>query len=343
MSRSAIEAWLGRLSDPRGVNEIFPAEAIAVDDRKTVDRLIFEAQRHSVHPVLFGHLTSILRNEPEAFIVGGGTRSRERADALIQSVGELRLQDTGQVMVLAEAAREIKAATAGLPVALVKGLDFAEVLFGGLQYRSFGDIDLLLDPSGEADLCAILTGLGFKEPQAATRDRENRERQWLRPHPQLGYVMVEMHEDMVHSKRIRRSMSLTYALYAGEASGGISGASRLILAAVHASSSHLFGRLQYVVDGMMAARAGVDGRELAERAGETGAMLPLRTLLRLAAEIYGSEECRGLLEHLPQTRGSALEARLVTGKMVLAAKSPQRWRFIPQRRFYRHLLQAAGG
>jgi hypothetical protein len=255
-------------------------------------------------------------------------------------VSELRLQEAGQVMVLAEAAREIRTAIAGLPVALVKGLDFAEVLFGGLQYRSFGDVDLLLHPSAEAELCGILARLGFREHGAATGDRENRERQWLRPHPQLDYVMVELHEDLVHSKRIRRKMSLTYELYAGERSDGISSAARLILAAVHASSSHLFGRLQYVVDGMMAARAGVDGKELVTRAAESGAVLPLRTMLRLGAEIYGSQECRDLLRQLPRPRGSDLEAMLISSKMVLAAKSPQRWRFIPQRRLYRRLLQA---
>jgi hypothetical protein len=340
MTRSAIEKWLARLSDPRGVNESFPAEAIAVEDRRTVDRLLFEAQRHSVHPTLFGHLISILRNDPGAFIAGGGERSRERAAELIRSVSEMRLQEAGQVMVLAEAAREIRTAIVGLPVALVKGLDFAEVLFGGLQYRSFGDVDLLLDPPAEAELCTILTQLGFREHQAATRDRENRERQWLRPHPQLDYVMVELHEDLVHSRQIRRRMSLTYALYAGERSGGISSAARLILAAVHASSSHLFGRLQYVVDGMMAARAGVDGKELAERARGSGAVLPLRTMLRLGAEIYGSQECRDLLRQLPRPKGSELEARLISSRMVLAAKSPQRWRFIAQRRLYRQLLQA---
>jgi hypothetical protein len=242
-------------------------------------------------------------------------------------------------MVLAEAAREIRAATDGLPVALVKGLDFAEELFGGLQYRSFGDIDLLLDPAAEGELSAILTRLGFREPQAETRDRENRERQWLRPHPQLDYVMVELHEDLVHSKQTRRRMSLTHALYAGERSGGISAAARLVLAAVHGSSSHLFGRLQYVVDGMMAARAGADGEEVARRAAETGALLPVRTMLRLAVEIYGSEECREVLAHLLRQRGSDIEARLISRKMVLAAKGPQRWRFIPQRRLYRHLLR----
>ncbi len=299
MTRAAIENWLARLSDPRGLNAAWPAEAIAADDARTVDRLLFEAERHSVQPVLFGHLLGLLRHDPDAFILGTGKQRGERALALIQSVNEKRLQETAQVMVLAEVAREVRSAMAGLPVALVKGLDFAEQIFGGIQYRSFADIDLLLHPSVEPDLRDILMRQGFNEHQPKADDVGYTERQWLKPHPQVGYILVELHTDLVHTKRLRERISLDYERYAGERSGGVTPAARLILAAVHAATSHLFGRLQYVVDGMMAARVGVDGKELGQRAVETGAVLPLRTMLRLATEIFGAEECRELLGSLP--------------------------------------------
>lgn len=145
---------------------------------------------------------------------------------------------------------------------------------------------------------------------------------------------------MVHAPELRARMSLTHGLYAGKSNGGVSGASRLVLAALHGATSHLFARLQYVVDGMMVARTGVDALELQERARRSGAILPVSTMLRLAADIYGCEASSSLLGQLEPVRLASIERRLISPTMVISAKSQTRWRSLPQRYLYRRLMQA---
>jgi hypothetical protein len=337
MPQPRIGTWLARFSDPLAPNPRWPADPFEADDERGMDRLLFEARRHSVNLVFYSRLIDLLRLQPDAVL--RGDRTGERAQALLRQVSGMRLQDLGQVMAIAAAAREIRTEIAGLPAVVVKGLDFAEVLFGGVQQRSFGDVDLLYDPRAEAELRSALCRLGFTEHRPELFADHYTERQWVRPHPQLGQILVELHTDLVHTERLRQRISLPFGRYVVGPTATVTPAARLILAAVHAATSHLFGRLQYVVDGLMAARAEVDPVELAERAREVGAVLPLRTLLRLVSAIFPSEQAGRLLDALPTVRGSLLEARLITPEMVLAAKGRNRWRFIPQRRLYRRLLR----
>ncbi len=125
---------------------------------------------------------------------------------------------------------------------------------------------------------------------------------------------------MVHDPKLRRRMTLTYAQYAEPDLGGITNAGRLIVAALHGAASHLFGRLQYVVDGMMVARAGVDIEELRARAAASGALLPLSTMLRLAGQIYGCEGSIRLLAGLGKAPLPLVDSLLISPGMVLAAK-----------------------
>lgn len=331
-----VGSWLARLSDPRGINAAVSVEPFAAGDGRGLARLLFEARRHSVHFVLLPRLAELLRTDPGSVLRGESIG--ERSAMLARQVSDLRLKELAPVMATAAAAGEVRRAVAEMPVTLVKGLDFAEVLFGGVANRSFGDIDLLYDPVAEAELRARLIGLGFVELAPDTHPDDYTERQWIRPHPHIGHVLLELHTDMVHTARLRRRVSLPYRRYVDHAER-VTPAARLVLAAVHAATSHLFGRLQYVVDGLMAARAGVDADELRERCVEAGALLPLRTLLRLAATIFASEEAQSLVDALPAPKGSGVEARLITSGMVLAAKGRNRWRFIPQRRVYHRLMR----
>ncbi len=333
--RNPIGNWLAHLADPRGINAAVTIEPFAADDHRGFERLLFEARRHSVHFVVLPRLAEMLRAEPESVLRGRGVEAR--AEELVRQVSALRLQDLAPVMAIAAVAHEVRAAITGMPVILVKGLDFAEALFGGVANRAFGDIDLLYDRSAEADLRGRLKSLRFAEHAPDSHPEHYAERQWLRPHPHMDHVLLELHTDMVHTERLRRRISLPYRRYVA-ADNQVTPASRLILAAVHAAASHLFGRLQYVVDGLMASRAAVDADELRERCSEVGALLPLRTLLRLAATIFASEEARTLLDALPAPRSGALESKLISADMVLAAKGRNRWRFIPQRRLYRRLM-----
>ena len=340
-----IEGWLARLSDPAGLNPNSLARPFAIEEARKLGDLLDEAGRHNVRPALVRNLGLVLRSAPDTLIAGAPEAIEPAKSLLLARANELRLLDVARAVVLADTARDLLdlAAKAGLPVALVKGADFAQAAYGGLHNRTFTDVDLLIRRDAEPALGDILAGLGFVSQEPPLRHASRTERKWTKAHPHAGTILVEVHTDMVHTPELRRHMSLTYDTYNDPAKGGVTPAARLIMAALHGATSHLFARLQYVVDGLMIARMGVDPKELAERARLSGARLPLATTLRLAAEIYGCPHSRELFHTLKPVPWSRVERRIMTAALVISSKGPQRWRLLPRRYLYRGLLQLADG
>jgi hypothetical protein len=340
-----IEAWLARLSDPAGLNPNWLAQPFAIEETAQLNDLLEEAGRHNIRPALVRNLGLVLRTAPDTLIAGAPQAIEMATSSLLAHANELRLLDVARAVVLADIAHDLldRAAKAGLPVALAKGADFAAAAYGGLHNRTFTDIDLLVRPQAEVALGDILAGLGFMSQEPPRKHASRTERKWTKPHPHVGTILVEVHTDMVHTPELRRHMSLTYDAYADPGKGGVTPAARLIMAALHGATSHLFARLQYVVDGLMIARLGVDAKELAERAKLSGARLPLATNLRLAAGIYGCPHSRALFDALQPVPWSRVERRIMTAAMVISSKGPHRWRLLPRRYLYRGLLQLANG
>lgn len=328
-----LESWLARLSDPDGISEQ-PLPALAPDQ---IDPLIDLSIRHNVHLAVLRNLIDLTKTGTLQFSASSQGDTAKPA-ARLQHMRDRRFAEVASNTVIANAAREVMANMDGLPLALVKGLDFAENAYKGIDTRKFSDVDLLIDASCEAEVNARLTALGYVLFEPKGKKIEQSERQWTRRSANTGLSLVEIHTDLVHDPKLRRKMTLTYDLYASPDKGGVSNAARLLVAAVHGAASHLFGRLQYVVDGMMIARAGVNANELRARTEETGALLPLATMLRLAVEIYGCEASATVLAGLGKTPAARLDRLLISPSMVLAAKNRDRWRYLPQRHLYRMLL-----
>lgn len=341
---SKFEAWLARLSDPRGPNPQWAPAPFSEAEMTRLPAILDAAARHNIRPSLVRNLGLQLRVAPDAFVSGDPARTRPAIDALMARANDLRLQDVARAVLLADAAREILADAAGsaLPVTLVKGADLAESAYGGLHARTFTDVDLLVRPQAEAALGQILARRGYTADVPDKKRLEHTERQWTRPDAHGGVILVEVHTDLVHAPELRARQSLTYDLYAAPAAGGATAAAKLVLCALHGATSHLFGRLQYVVDGLMVARSGVDPKELRERTLRSGALLPVATMLRLAHRLYGCEASQALLGALGPIPWAELEQHLITPAMVLSAKSTHRWRLLPQRYLYRRLLRTTG-
>lgn len=333
---SNFESWLARLADPAGPNANWQPRPFERSEFDALRCLIDTAGRHNVRPAVVANLNSEIRRSPDSVVAGDFEETRQA----IEMATELRLQDVARAVLLDKTGREICAEIEArdLPAVLVKGTDFARRAYGGLHMRTFSDVDLLVDADAEADLAELLRERGFEE-QPYKKWTETSERQWVRLDDHENAILVEIHTDMVHDPSLRRRQTLTHALYTDPSMGGITPASRLVLAALHGATSHLFGRLQYVVDGLMIGRMGIDAEEMKERASRSGAILPLATMLRLSAELFGCAISGELLRSLGSVPWSGLERRLITPEMVLAAKGTHRWRLLPQRHLYRRLLQ----
>lgn len=333
--------WLARLADPRGINSRFTPAPYTVDTIQSLEALLALAARHNVRPALTRNVGRQLATAPEA-LIGREKTFADVKDKITDLVQNERMMDFARSTLLADASTEImrRVDAAGLPATVVKGADFAEHGYGGLDLRTFSDVDLLVRPDAEEALGKILADLGYDAIEPKAGRVEFTERSFVRREEFGGTTHVEVHTDVVHAPELRSAQTLTWDLYASPEAGGITGASRLVLAGLHGATSHLFGRLQYVVDGLVLVRAGVDKDELAERAGRSNAGLAVKTMVRLAAEIFDCADCRSLADHLGQVRGARWERRLITSEMVLGAKDSDRWRLLPQRYIYRAMLRS---
>ena len=336
-------AWLARLSDPAGLNDSFPCSPFPAEEPGRLQALVELAGRHNVRPSFVKNLRTQFAEAPQDLLSGDSGLQEKAETQIMEYATDLRLLDFARAALLADTARTITESTvsAGLPVVLVKGVDFAEAAYGGLHARTFSDIDLLARPDAVEELSKMLRDQGFAEVMQSAKHSLRTERQWTRADAYGGNTLVEVHTDMVHAPELRAAQTLTYDLYADPEAGGVTPAARLVLAGLHGATSHLFGRLQYVVDGLMIVRMGVDKDELAERAKRSNSKLAVATMLRLAAEIFGCCACRDLYRQLQPIPSAALERRLITAPMVVSAKDPHRWRFLPQRYLYRYLLRRA--
>lgn len=323
-----LEGLLALLSDPDGMKQ----RAVPQIAANQIEPLIDLSVRHNVQLAVLRNLIDLAKSGSLPDVPDNMAKSR------LQVLRERRLAEVANNTVIANAAREVMAAMTGMPLALVKGLDFAENVYKGVDARKFSDVDLLIDPACENEVNSRLAGLGYELLPPQGKKIEQSERQWIRRSATTGLSLVEIHTDMVHDPKLRRRMTLNYAQYAAPDQGGITNAGRLIVAALHGAASHLFGRLQYVVDGMMVARAGVDIKELRARAEASGALLPLSTMLRLAGQIYGCEAAIRLLADLGKAPSPLVDGFLISPGMVLAAKNRDRWRYLPQRYLYRAVL-----
>ena len=344
MTPRTAARWIGRYSDPAGVNPRspplpLPASATSGD----IDDLLHQAASHNVLPAFARNVEADAKGAPHALFAQPSAAQASLA-TLRQQLRDTQITYLARSMMLAETTRTLRARIeqAGLPAVGVKGLDFAEHGYGGLHLRAFSDVDLLVAPEAAAELAGIVTGLGFTAIAPSGKRETYTERQFVRPDRRGGQELVEIHTDMVHVPKLRRNMSLTYSTYAGDATPGVTMAGRLILAALHGATSHLFDRVQYVVDMMVIARAGVDARELAERCRQTGATVAVRTGLELVRRMFDCPEAAALLRALPASASIALTGRLISPASVLHAHGAQRGHHSWRRQAYRWLLTHAG-
>ncbi|MAZ18340.1 MAG: hypothetical protein CL535_18700 [Ahrensia sp.] len=333
--------WLVHYSDPLvdAAKAGAPKLPLPLAESHIAD-IAAQAGQHGVIMALGRNVAAAVKAK-SPLVTGSDETARSAAGkSLADALESSSLAHLRRNMILNDVARRINTRLLGesLPAIVVKGPDFAETVYGGLHMRAFSDIDILVDPAATEAVGAIVADLGFAPVAPDQKHEAYTERQFLRKDRDGGLSLVELHTDIVHAPKLRRSMSLTHEDYAGPGSGGVTMAGRLVLAALHGATSHQFDRLQYVVDMLMIARAGVDVQELKDRAARAGAETALLTGLDLAAALFGCEASAALARQCAPRRGTMLTRRLIGPASVTNAQSRSRWRHSWRRQVYRWML-----
>lgn len=281
MRARLFHAWLLTLSDPDGQREL----PLQPPTSGQWPALFERADYHGVLPAMIANIRRVaMAKEDHA-----GARARLIGRAA------LSLAIRGQIRGIAG---EFKAA--GIPVAILKGADFADRLYPDPSLRPFTDLDLLVPESVVADAEKAMSRLGYVPCEASMKySRGYGERSWVRPDRHEG--TVEIHWNLVNSPTIRRGVGVSWddlAFETGPREGdGISrptAPARLLIAAVHAAASHGFDRLQPLYDVCLASRACASEGDicwLSETARRTGAVLPLAAALALCRRLFDEPAC----------------------------------------------------
>jgi len=256
-----------------------------------------------------GVLPAVLANLRQVGLPAGAaeaTRSfRERLLGQAAVAMQLRRQ-------LAEACGALT--SRGVEHVVLKGPEFADRLYPEPQFRPFTDIDILIRTDALPVAAAVMRALGYV-PEELARRRAYGQQRWMPPEGRPRGD-VEIHWDLVNAPGIRRGVSVVLDDLALEgAPSGLrraSPASLLLVAAVHAATSHRFDRLQPLVDirqAALGAAGTVDEPWLADALDRTGAGLSLHMALHLAGRLLGCQAC-GAMAGRVRTAWTARVARL---------------------------------
>jgi hypothetical protein len=270
--RRTIDAWLVYCADP--VRPLNPRPR-RMPPAEIGGALVERAHVHGILP-------AVARNF--------GALSDDPAFAAAHAEAKARLrQARALTMMLRSEGKDLLAAAAGLPVAMVKGELFASTIYPDAALRPYSDIDLLARPVAIAPLGELLASRGFELVNAGDAAEE---KEWKWVHRDNPVLMVEVHTDLMQAKLLKRQLSLTFNDLDGDTAAP---ASCLMVAVMHGAYSHHFASLRHIVDICQAARAIVTVEE--ERRFEAlvkrlGARLVVAAGLDLTARTMGDRRCR---------------------------------------------------
>jgi len=320
MRVGGLHAWLLALSDPDGRRDM-PRHPLAAGRWSGLCEI---ADYHGVLPAVAANARRAVTTHGVGRLIAGGNAG----ETMEQTLGEAkrRLIDRSVLsLAIRGQTREILAAfrTAGGPVAVLKGADFADHLYPDPSLRPFRDLDLLVPQAAMEDAEETISRLGYVSSEPSMKYACGYgERRWIRPNRREG--AVEIHWNLVNSPTIRRGVTLSWEDLAFEtdAQDGMirpTAPSRLLIAAVHAAAGHGFDRLQPLYDICLASRrceAPADVRRLSETAERIGAHLPLTASLALCRRLFEERACSRLQRAMSLPR-RGVWSLLLTPRTVL--------------------------
>ena len=168
---------------------------------------------------------------------------------------------------------------------------------------------------------------------------------WI--HPSRDDVCVELHWNLINSPQQRGRSSVEYHHLVGDnesqqADNPLSPAALLLIAAIHATHSHQFDRLQLVYDLVQAARGSagrIDVDRLVDMAAETNTSYALYAALKVAAQAVRDQSVARLARRLAPRLASSLPGHWLISNRVL--RQPDSRLASRHRRGFREVLKRA--
>jgi len=238
---------------------------------------------------------------------------------------------------------------AGILAAGFKGADFADHLYPLPSVRPTTDIDLLVPRNCLRDTTGVLERLGYRK--AAVKPMrfaasEYGEESWR--HATAADVEVDLHWNLINHPSLRRRASvefndLDWQPAGSDAAGQVRAtpATRLIIAAAHATFGHQFDRLLLLCDIREACRQLNDADDVADvahLATRTGTRAALDIALATTTRWLGAAAVTDLRRRL---RGRAITggaSLLISEQMLLHSGGQGHY---VRRRLFRELLKRA--
>ncbi len=330
MASALTESWLTVLADPCGPNRRLPSRPLRP---RALTDLLKLADAHGVLSATVVNLRETHRTEDADRVVRASATGASSGDLLgeaLSAAAETLRKRTALCLLIRRQVDELTDALGdrGVPVAVLKGMDFADRLYPDPGLRTFTDADLLVRRPDLDRADEVIRKLDYApKPTKMKYDSAYGQRSYL-PRNRTGGA-VEIHWNLVNSPTLRKGVSVGFEdLEFSDRPAGDGGrltpspGSLLLIACVHAAASHCFDRLQLLCDVCQAAReaAGeIDADWVARAAQRTGAELALSTALDLAGRILHEPRCGRTASRCGLGTAGGLSRILLTRGVVLRA------------------------
>lgn len=337
-----MSAWMIALADPLGRCSL-PSYPLRVEE---LPAMLDAASAHGVKSALTRNLGTYVRSDRARELPRPQEISQLLENEVVYSKDSLARQAKLEQELTIQSNRI--AATfdeARIGFAMVKGDRFSRRLYPHPEDRPYGDIDILIPVSDLRTSRDVLPGLGFKlEGSRAGGGDSNTMDKWVLTENHA--VTVEVQTNLVHSRRLAKTVGLSYQqlLVAGRGNPE-DGTALLFAAAVHAAAIHQMDRLQHVIDVLQTVRGSagkIDVESLQEGAREAGATAAVQTALDVAYGMFGEDGLRQLADRLTPAPLRKMRQILLTPRIVTRARSTRRKRDNWRRRIVRAIISGQG-
>ncbi|MDX1948587.1 MAG: nucleotidyltransferase family protein [Pirellulaceae bacterium] len=275
------------------------------------------AEAHGVLGIVLDNLQRQMRHDPTAF--------GEHVPGLDLARRVWRAQVAKTLRIRHWSARlQTLIAAAGIPCAILKGIDFADQLYPQPALRPTRDVDLLVPDECWSAAERILAGAGYgKLPLRNARKHANcGNTSWT-----LGAgeaILLELHWSLVFRENLRRQMAVTMndLDWRPTARAGVlepTAATRLLLTALH-GIGHQFDRLLLLCDLREACRRMVhepDLQSLQPLLARTGTRRIVELALVVLARNLPDPSVLSLMEQIPPRISASAAARCISRGVIL--------------------------